>query len=121
MVAGNRPVPDTEGEMHMTKYKMVVLTNPLDERHEEFNQWYDDQHIGDLLALPGMKTAQRFKIILGEAWRYLAIYDVETDDLDNLMTEMYRRVDAGEIHMSPAFDDNYALFAAVPLGEMCTA
>ncbi len=102
----------------MTKYKMVVLTNPLDDRHEEFNQWYDDRHLADLLALPGMQTAQRYKVVLGEGWRYLAIYDVETDDLDGLMTEMYRRVDDGEIFMSPAFDDKYALFAAEPIGEM---
>lgn len=104
----------------MAKFKMVVLTNPLDERHDEFNRWYDEQHIGDLLELPGMKTAQRFKVIHGEGWRYLAIYDVETDDLDGLMTEMYRRADSGEIPMSPAFDPNYALFAAVALGEQRT-
>lgn len=105
----------------MTKYKMVVLTNALDDRDEEFNQWYDDQHIADLLTLPGMKTAQRYKIVLGEGWGYLAIYDVETDDLDGLMAEMYRRVDDGEIYMSPAFDDNYSLFAAVSLGITHTA
>lgn len=104
----------------MPTYKMVVFTNPRDDRDAEFNEWYDERHLSDLLSLPGMKTAQRYKVVLGEGWRYLAIYDVETDDLDGLMTEMYRRVDDGEIFMSPAFDENYNLFAATSLGPMRT-
>lgn len=102
----------------MAKYKMVVLTNPLDGRHEEFNEWYDTRHLSDLLDLPGMQTAQRYRVVSGDGWQYLALYDVETDDLDGLMAEMYRRVDAQEIFMSPAFDDKYLLFAAEALGEM---
>ncbi|MBT2186074.1 DUF4286 family protein [Sphingobium nicotianae] len=105
----------------MPTYKMVVFTNPRDHRDDEFNQWYDERHLSDLLSLPGMKTAERYKVVLGEGWRYLAIYDVETDDLDGLMTEMYRRVDDGEIFMSPAFDEHYNLFAATSLGPMRTA
>lgn len=104
----------------MPKYKMVVLTNPRDDRHDEFNDWYDNRHLSDLLDLPGMKTAQRFKVVSGEGWGYFALYDVETDDLDGLMTEMYRRVDSHEIYMSPAFDENYLLLAAEPLGAVRT-
>lgn len=102
----------------MASYKMVVLTNPLDGRHAEFNDWYDSQHLDDLLELEGMQTAQRYRLKLGDGWSYMAIYDVETDDLDGLMTEMYRRADSGEIYMSPAFDNNYLLVAGEAIGGL---
>jgi len=102
----------------MKRYKMVVLTNPLDDRHEEFNDWYDNRHLADLLDLEGMESAQRYRLKLGDGWTYMAIYDVETDDLDALMAEMYRRVDSKEIYMSPAFDENYLLVAGEEIGEV---
>lgn len=102
----------------MTKLKMVVLTNPLDDRHDEFNDWYDTRHLSDLLELPGMLTAQRYRLKRGDGWTYMAIYDVETDDLDVLMEEMLRRADSGEIFMSPAFDNNYLLVAGEEIGPL---
>lgn len=101
----------------MVAYKMVVLTNAMPGQDEAFNRWYDEQHLDDLLALPGMKSAQRYKVVTGEGWRYFALYDVETDDLDGLMTEMYRRGKDGEIFMSPAFDTGYLLFTGEPIGS----
>jgi hypothetical protein len=42
---------------------------------EEFNDWYDLEHLPQMLAVPGMDTANRFVAIRG--WpRYLAIYDL---------------------------------------------
>ncbi len=101
----------------MENYMMVVFTNPIDNRDDEFNKWYDEQHLDDLLAMPGMKTAQRYRLTIGSGWKYMAIYDVETDDLDGLMVEMFRRVKDNEIIMSPAFNENYMLVAGNEIGN----
>jgi hypothetical protein len=71
----------------MSKYTLVVLTNAVEGREEEFNAWYDDTHIPDVLRSRGFVSAQRFRIAETNPpqafdHRYLALYDVETDDLD---------------------------------------
>lgn len=65
----------------------VVQTNAVPGREDEFNDWYDNQHIGDVLALDGFSSAQRFirsdiqRTV--EATRYpfqhLALYEVAGD------------------------------------------
>jgi hypothetical protein len=67
-------------------YLGIALTNPVEGREQEFNDWYDDQHIRDILALPGCVSAQRFKLSDVQIpnrscpYRYLAIYEFKPDD-----------------------------------------
>jgi hypothetical protein len=65
---------------------MVVLSNPAAGREDEFNEWYDGPHISDILAIDGIEAAQRFRLPgdqgPAEPYRYLAIYEIETDDID---------------------------------------
>ena len=70
----------------MRRFKMLVFSEPFEGRDDEFNEWYTGQHLHDLVALPGFAAAQRFKlhsVSMGTTLnKYLAIYDVETDDPD---------------------------------------
>jgi hypothetical protein len=70
----------------VSRYRMVVLSNAAAGREDEFNEWYGGQHISDILAIDGIESAQRFRLP-GEPgptdpYRYLAIYEIETDDID---------------------------------------
>lgn len=75
----------------MARYVFVVLTNAVEGRDEQFNDWYTNEHLGDVLRLPGFVGAQRFKFapwkegVTHPSHRYLALYDVETDDLEETM------------------------------------
>ena len=43
---------------------------------EEFNEWYDTEHVPERLRVPGFDTARRFVAVAG--WpRYLALYDLD--------------------------------------------
>src|SRR3546814_6178862 len=70
----------------MPRYAFVVQTNAVEDRDEEFNAWYSGPHLADLRRLPGVVSARRFRIadtqIRDQAspHRYLAIYEIETDD-----------------------------------------
>ncbi len=79
----------------MPKYKMLVMTSPVDGREDDFNEWYQTRHLGQVTAVPGFVSAQLFKLakVLSahEAQPYLAIYDIEADDLDGVITEMRGR------------------------------
>ncbi|WP_167480822.1 hypothetical protein [Mesorhizobium waimense] len=44
----------------MSRHVFTVLNNPVEGREAEFNAWYDDRHVHDILRLPGLVSAQRF-------------------------------------------------------------
>ena len=109
----------------MAHYQLVVLTNAAAGRDEEFNAWYDGQHLPDVLSVPGFVSAQRFRLAPASghtAWSYLAIYDVETDDPAKAMAELEARAASGQMAMSDAADlSNATVFFASALGPKVAA
>ena len=93
----------------MTQYKLVALTSARPTRDEEYNQWYDAQHLPDVLKVPGFVAAQRFK--LSEAvttpkapsnYKYLTIYEIETDDIAEVVRDLGQRVGTERMPMNNA-------------------
>ena len=72
----------------MAKWILVVGTNCVDAAREaEYNEWYDKTHFPDVLEVPGFIKATRYESnepAEGEA-KFLAIYEIETDDIDGFM------------------------------------
>ena len=73
----------------MPKGIFLALANPTsDDVHDDFNQWYDDVHAKEVLALDGVKSCRRFKLASSQIMpgddaagrQYLALYEVEVDD-----------------------------------------
>jgi hypothetical protein len=63
---------------------MVVRSNPKDGLEAEFNDWYDNTHFPEILAVPGFVSAKRYKLTSGDAngHEYIAVYEYEhADDL----------------------------------------
>ena len=79
----------------MAHYKLVVLSNPTEGKEDEYNDWYTNQHLGDVVAIPGYVSAQRFKLRhpmgFEHTHQYLAIYEVETDDPDAAIAALQAR------------------------------
>jgi hypothetical protein len=94
----------------MRHYKFLVFTKPIDGREQEYDDWYQNIHLQDLVAVPGFKSAQRFRLkktyqkpLRGdEPFDHLAIYDIETDDLDGVLAGMKRL--SGKVVISDALD-----------------
>ena len=71
----------------MPRYVFVVMTNSVDGKDDQFNEWYSGRHLDDVVALPPYVSAQRFRLAPTSPeqeapHRYLALYEVESDDLD---------------------------------------
>jgi hypothetical protein len=71
----------------MTRHILLAFSNPLEGREDEFNAWYNERHLDDVLKVPGYISAQRFELSSTQMmpdgpYRYLAIYEVGTDDLE---------------------------------------
>ena len=92
----------------MAKYNMVVQSKALVGKDAEYNTWYDNQHFGDICAIPGVTGGRRLEQVMTVAGepglKYLAIYDIETDDIGALMAEMGRRGAEGLMPISDALD-----------------
>jgi len=97
-----------DGDTCMKKYKLIVLSNAANELHDEFNRWYKGQHLSDVLGVPGFVGAQRFDAVLDvepqTPYRYLAIYDIETDDLGATMQSLRDHSFTAAMPISPAID-----------------
>ncbi|MGH7856998.1 MAG: hypothetical protein ACREQY_06660 [Candidatus Binatia bacterium] len=82
----------------MPKYHYVVLTSALPGRLEEFERWYDNQHIPDVLKVPGVNGVRRYRLLNAVTdtvedppWSSLAVYEFEGDDplaIARRLTEM---------------------------------
>lgn len=59
---------------------LVNAMNVAPEHEAEFNEWYDNEHIPALRAVPGVMAARRFKDMKG-THRYLALYHLENPDV----------------------------------------
>jgi hypothetical protein len=92
----------------MAKYVMVVPSAAKPGRDDDYNAWYDSRHIHDICALPGVVSGRRFNAdpasLSPVPAPYLAIYEIETDDINALLAEMGRRGAEGEMPLSDALD-----------------
>jgi hypothetical protein len=64
---------------------LLVFSSPLGGREDEFNTWYDEIHIPEILACSGITAARRYVAGPGALGRpdpphrYLALYDLGRD------------------------------------------
>lgn len=69
----------------MSNHFYFVFTRPKAGRDDEFNDWYSKRHIYDLVAIPGIAAARRYRLLdaatKAETPDYLAIYEFSDVDL----------------------------------------
>ena len=80
-------------------FYMVKTRSADPARETEFNSWYDDIDIPDVLAVPGFMRARRGlqqtiaefpQLDLRETeGKYVALYDIETTDIDKTIIDLY--------------------------------
>lgn len=93
---------------------LLVLSNPLDGRHDDFNDWYSNVHVRDVMRLPGSSAVQRLRmtaeavkdgagIAADRQFEYLAVY--ECDDIE-LVSAGHGPVFTPMMLISDSFDFN---------------
>jgi hypothetical protein len=70
----------------MAKHVLLAFTDAVEGQEDVYNEWYNETHIPEILSVPGIVSARRFRTKIvnvagAPAWKYVAIYEVETDDL----------------------------------------
>lgn len=109
---------------------LIVLSNPIDEEHDaEFNDWYTNTHLPEVLQVPGIVSAQRFKLspeqlpadFLQSKHSYLAIYEIDVPP-STAFEGLMDAVAAGKVVMTPVIDvANTGTWAFSPLTAVARA
>jgi hypothetical protein len=84
-----------EGGYKMEKWLLVAETNCSDPaREKEFNDWYNNVHVPDILETPGFINAIRYENNDPNEGRgkYLALYNLETKDIEKTMSDFTENV-----------------------------
>ena len=90
----------------MKKFISIARTNAAEGREADYNDWYEKQHVFDVLAIPGIMSAQRFRVsdksrqTLG--YRYMALYEIETDDIQDIHRAIAERAGTDAMPRSDA-------------------
>lgn len=91
----------------MPKAVMVVWSNPAEGADEgAYNSWYNSVHAPDVLKIPGFLSCTRYKLAdaqfgpVDTPGSYVAIYEVEMDDLADVPKRLGDAFAAGELPMS---------------------
>ena len=66
---------------------LLVMMDIAPEHEEEFNRWYDEQHVPERLSVPGFLSARRYRAVEGGP-KYLALYELESPEV--LQSEAYK-------------------------------
>jgi hypothetical protein len=107
----------------MPHYKFVVFTEPKPGCENEYNDWYSNVHLKDVLSADGFVAAQRFKLVEAgmnsqPASRYMAIYEIEADDPNAALDQLPAAAASGAMVMSNALDTAVAkTFLYQPITE----
>ena len=94
----------------MPSYKYIVLTNPRPGCEAEFNRWYDERHLPDVMKTSGIVSAQRYEVAMGPSGAetpirtYLTIFEIDTADLPETVAELMARVGTDAMPISEALD-----------------
>ena len=101
-----------EAPKGQNRYAYLVMSDPLPGREFDFNDFYQNTHMGDLVQLPGWTGAQRFRLVpvaprtTQPLYRRgnLIIWDQEGDDLGKLQSESRAAIAGGKSRLIPGFD-----------------
>ncbi|RAY16936.1 hypothetical protein DPM19_01870 [Actinomadura craniellae] len=66
------------------------------EQLADFHRWYDETHVQEIVAVDGFVSARRFAP-LGDDGPFIAIYEIEADDVETAQAKLAEATKAGGI------------------------
>ena len=58
----------------------LVWADMPDDKEQEFNRWYNEEHVAELMAIPGVLNAARYVAVSGSP-KYLAAYELDRPEV----------------------------------------
>jgi len=96
----------------MAKYILIGTSAAVEGRDDDYNDWYDNTHLGEVCAIPGIKSGRRYTADACSPNPVpspnIAIYEIETDDPAAVLAELGKRAAAGQMKMTDSLDRSSA-------------
>jgi hypothetical protein len=115
----------------MARFQYIVMTRSIPGEIDAFDTWYDEQHLHDARAFPGIVACKRFKIlhslgasdqglpVIDSPFDSIAIYEMETDDPDDLARRLVAQAGTDAMPLSDAYDRSATVkYVTVAAGEL---
>ena len=85
----------------------IILSNPIEGKEKEYNEWYSNIHLQEIVKIDGFISAQRFKLteeqhMDNQTYKYMAIYEIENENIGNTIKNLNEA--AGSLTMEPVID-----------------
>jgi hypothetical protein len=100
--------------------KFLVLSDPAAGKEDEYNTWYEHQHLRDVLNVPGFVSAQRFRFAskINEVphWSYCVIYTIDSENPEAVVEVLTKTVADGGMYVSAALDPHVYAALYRPVG-----
>lgn len=86
---------------------LLVFSNPVEGKEDEYNDWYTNIHVKEVVEVEGIISAQRFTLAKGQdienqSHKYLAIYELENENVEGTMQNLV--TSAAKMQMEPVID-----------------
>jgi hypothetical protein len=79
---------------------MYVETMPVSpDREADYHRWYDETHLAEITSVEGIVAARRFAPVDGNG-PFIAIYELDCDDLDGAVQRLSDLAAAGQMSSS---------------------
>lgn len=76
----------------MSKVRFLVLTRAVEGKLKEFEKWYDEEHLRDVCAVPGIRSAKRYRVLKPFAngmdiphWDSVAVYEIDAKNPESAL------------------------------------
>jgi hypothetical protein len=94
----------------MAKQVLIVFSNPTEGQEAEYNDWYTNRHLDEVLDIPGFVAARRYKLndyqlegFVPSQHGYMALYEIDGDPQEAL-DRLHELVDSGTIVLPDSID-----------------
>lgn len=110
----------------MPRLLMVSFNNARPGREDDFDRWYDERHLRDVLGVKHFVKAQRFRIdpAAGGAafgFRYMTIFEADSEDIQALTVALAERAGTELMPLTDAMADERLRLWAHPIGPETAA
>ena len=85
----------------MSAYILMAMTNAQPGKEDEYNLWFDNVHIPEILAVDGFQSVQRLQLAAVQRtpaphpYKFAALYSIETEDLAGTLNALGKAVQNG--------------------------
>jgi hypothetical protein len=113
------------------KYTWLIFSNAKPGREREYNKWYNEVHLPELLKIRGIVSAQRFKLAdwqygdreppatptdeAADPFRYMVLLEVEVDDLPEFFRVNWVIDSSGKLTATDAICAEYRAICLTPI------